>query len=158
MSCPLLIPKGRLCWNFLHLWQNISSRFAKGLVAHISTHIGCIVFCTDKLYVVLSSVCVALRYACYVMNSKSINPSFFCCSCRFLLYNAARNIIDAMFGEWAVTYLYRLNVNLSAGKINNSKCVCFLAVKPMEKSFLRNWWLLSSSRIFPKFLRFEVSL
>jgi len=27
-------------------------------------------------------------------------------------------------------------VNLSAGKINTSECVCFFVVKPMERSFL----------------------
>jgi len=112
----------------------------------------------DKFYTVLSFVRVSLCNACYVMNSKSINMSFFCCSCRFLLYHETLNIIDAMFGEWAITQLYRPNVNLSAGKINTSECVCFLVVKPMEQSFLRNWWLLSSSRIFSKSLRFEVSL
>jgi hypothetical protein len=44
--------------------------------------------------------------------------SSFCCSCRFLLYHAALSVIDAMFGEYAITQLYRPNVNLSAGKIN----------------------------------------
>jgi len=104
LRCSLLIPKGRFGWKYWNLWQNISSTFTKGLVAHINKNIVCIVFCTDKFYIVLSFVRFALCYACCVMNSKSINLFFFCCSCRFLLYNATRSIIDSMYGEWALRF------------------------------------------------------
>ena len=74
-------------------------------MTHINRVTGCRVFCTDKFYIVLFIVLVVICYAYYVVNSKSINLSFFCCSCRFLRYYAARNIVDALFGEWLITYL-----------------------------------------------------
>jgi hypothetical protein len=75
LNCSLLTPKGRFSWNFWHFSQKISSWFAKILGDHININIGCIVLCTENFYIFFSFVRVALCYACYVKNSKSINLS-----------------------------------------------------------------------------------
>jgi hypothetical protein len=68
-------------------------------VTDISTVTGCRVFCTDKFYIVVFIVRVAICFAYYVVTSKSINLSSFCCSCRHLRHYAVRSIVDALFGE-----------------------------------------------------------
>jgi hypothetical protein len=81
LSCSLLITKGRFSWNFWHLWQNISSWFAKGLVAHINTNIGCTVFRTDKFCILgkWQTWCTIL-YRVFIFIFNSLHVSSTSCS------------------------------------------------------------------------------